>query len=368
MQRARGFTLIELMIAGVLSAIVVFAGFIALTGLQRSGARQTEADETVGRARLAMEIIARDIRSAGDSLDLLGTPCIDAAKAYPDRTFQCPAILEPHPWRIVIARNAWTDAAGTGPGRYLDTDRPPATTRLFHEWPENVVLYQFVTDQTGPKTFGDGRKGYLGRIERVLNPFGFKRGTVASLPQTTVLLENVLLDDRMREKPDGTDSDRRYHHSLFMYQVLTTSAYFVGSLSTRDTSAAADAFLTPPLRFFAPGSAGSLNSAEPYLPDHDASIVGLDPYEGADPTPYTAGLLATGSKGFKASDPDSDLRLLLDRSLIRTVRIAFKVVGPERTDNTTGLDLDGNPANGRANVYAFETTAEIKPLAPFTVP
>lgn len=364
MRREHGFTLIELMIAGVLSAVVVFGAFFALTGLQRSGARQTERDEVVSAARLAMELITRDIRSAGDSLDLLGTPCLPSTNAHPDRTFECPAILEPHPWRIALARNGWTDAAGTGPGRNRTTDLPPLSTRAFAKWPENVVMYRFVPYGDGSiRTFGDGRRGYLGRIERVLNPYDFPRGTTASSAQTTVLLENVLLDDRMREKPDGSAVDPRYDHALFMFQVLTTKDKFVGALSSRDTSAASDAFLTPPMRFFAPGSPGNLVKVAPYMPDHVADVVGLD----TEATSNTS-LLKTGSKGLKASVRDSDLRLVLDRSLIRTVRVAFKVVGPERTDDATGLDLDDNAANGTARVYAFESTAELKPLAQFTVP
>jgi type II secretory pathway pseudopilin PulG len=363
-RRDRGFTLLELILAGSLSAVVVFAGFVALTGLQRSGARQTEADEVVGRARLAMEIMSRDIRSAGDSLDLLDTPCIPAASAHADRTFQCPAILEPHPWRIAIARNAWTDSTGTGPGRYRDTDLPPDPTRLFDRWPENVVLYQFVPYQPGERTFSDGRHGYLGRIERVLNPFDFPRGTTSSTAQTTVLLENVLLDDRMREKPDGSDVDHRYDHALFLFQVLTTKDKFVGhpDISGRTTSAASNAFLTPPIRFFPATSPGDLVKTAPYMPDHEGEVVGV-----FKDTTARDGLLATGSKEMKASQPDSDLRLILDRSLIRTVRIAFKVVGPERPEQTTGLDVDtGRP--GTAVVYSFETTAELKPLAQYTVP
>lgn len=366
MRRDRGFTLIELMIAGVLSAVVVMGGFIALTGLQRSGARQTEADEVVAGARLAMELIARDVRSAGDSLDLLGTPCLPTTDSHPDRTFQCPAILEPHPWRMIIARNAWTNAAGTGPASDRTTDIPPVSTREFGKWPENVVMYRFVPYGDGTqKTFGDGRHGYLGRIERVVNPFGFPRNTTASAAQITVLLDNVLLDDRMREKPDGTEVDHRYDFSLFLFQVLTTKDKFVGSLSSRDTSAADDAFLTPPLRFFPPSSPGNLVTVSPYMPNRVAAIVGLD----ADTTSHEGLLKGAGvSKGMNPGQRDSDLRLILDRSEIRTVRIAFKVVGPERTDHTTGLDLDGNAANGRARVYAFESTAELKPLAPFTVP
>jgi type II secretory pathway pseudopilin PulG len=363
--RDRGFTLIELMIAGLLSAVVVFGAFLALTGLQRSGARQTEADEVVGRARVAMEIIARDVRSAGDSLDLLDTPCLDPADAHPDRTFQCPAILEPHPWRIVLARNAWTDHTGTKPALYRDDDLPPAANRVFATWPENVVLYQFVPYGTDPTTFTDGRIGYLGRIERVVNPFDFPRGTAAETARTTVLLENVLLDNRMREKPDGTEVDARYDHALFLFQVLTTKDKFVGdsAISGRNSSALDSAFLTPPMRFFPAEPPATLEKASPYMPDHPAEVVGLE----KDATSHAA-LLATNSKGLRASEPESDLRLVLDRSLIRTVRIAFKVVGPERTDVTTGLDVDGEPANGTAPVYAFETTAELKALAQFTVP
>ncbi len=364
----RGFTLIELMVAGVLSAVVVFGAFVALTSIQRSGLRQTESDAVVGEARLAMELIARDVRNAGDSLDLLPENCVGAF-AHATANYRCPAVLEPHPWRLALARNAWRSSSGAPQGRRRTDDLPPPTNRNFEDEPENVILYRFVPDgEVRDLTDSDGvtRQGVLGRIERVVNPYGFKRPAEASAApaQVSVLLENVLLDNRMRINPaDPTEIDHRYDFSLFLYQVLTTAGEFAGDadLVGRPTGLAR-AFLTPPLRFFPASLPAALNTAKPYAPDHAAEVVGLEKttksYEG----------LLTGSTKMDASDPTSDLRLVLDRNRIRTVRIAFKVVGAEHPDVTDGLDLDGNPANGRARVWDFETVAEIKPLSLFTAP
>jgi hypothetical protein len=62
----------------------------------------------------------------------------------------------------------------------------------------------------------------------------------------------------------------------------------------------------------------------------------------------------------------SQLRYLLDRNRIRTVRVAFKVAAPrERANVREGIDLDGDPANGTAQLYSFETIVELKPLSRF---
>lgn len=367
MRRDSGFTLVELMIAGLLSALVVFGGFVALSSVQRSSQRQTAADGLVSGGRLAMELMARDIRSAGDSLDLLPTPCLGTV-AHANRNFQCPAILEPHPWRVVIARNAW----GVGPdGIRGTTDDVPDVTTAFDRKPENVVAYEFQYDSvyhpTGTiKTFTDGRKGWLGRIVRIDNPFLFPGGE--GTPTTTVLLENVLLDDRMREGPNG-EVDRRYGLALFLYQLLTSSNELVGDLSTRATTAG-DAFLTPPLRLFTTATPLAFRTDPPYMPDYPSArleIVGLDDTP-ASSTSSRTGLMRSSSQGMVASTKTSDLRLILDRNRIRTVRIAFKVVGHEQVGLTTGIDLDDNPATGLAPVFGFETTAEIKPLAHFLTP
>ena len=362
MRNDRGFTLIELMIASTMAVIVVMGGFVALTSLQKNAARQAEAEEIVSTARVALEIMARDIRFAGDALELLpGDHCLDATYRHPsfNPAFKCPAVLEAHPWQIILARNAWASSSG-GRSRSELTDVAPSTTRAFNAEPENVVMYRFVEKEhhTGLKDAdGTTRDAYIGRIERVVNPYGF----AGQEPQTTVLLDNVMLDDRMRTNPaDPSQVDSRYDHSLFMYQVLTKSDEFAGDLSTRTTSTGGP-FLTPPLRFFRIGDPGALKTTPPYAADHEAQVVGLD----AASSTYT-GLLRTSSNGMKASTMVSDLRLILDQGRIRTVRIAFKVLGPEHDYNKDGVAPDGNLANGTAQVYAFETTAEIKPLALYT--
>ena len=358
MRNARGFTLLELTIAGAASVVVVLTAFVALSALQRSSTRQSEADQVVSEGRLALEVIARDIRSAGDALDLLPTFCVEDADRQDDAPFSCPVVLEPHPWRVILARNAWS-AAGGGRSRSELGDDPPPLIRTFVEEPQNAVAYRFVpTREIAALADGSGatRQAWLGRIERVVNPFGFPVGTGAS-PVVSVLLENVLLDDRMRTNPaDESDIDHRYDFSLFMYQVLTATGEFQGAIAARTTSTGGP-FLTPPLRFFPIGDPGDFEVASPWAKDFDAEVVGLE----ADDKSYE-GLLATASAGMKASEKDSDLRLVLDRNRIRAIRVAFKVVGPERPDIIDGVDLDPD-VPGTARVYAFETTAEIKPLA-----
>lgn len=357
----RGFSLIELTIAGSASIVVVMTAFVALSALQRSGSRQAQAEEVVSGARLAMEVIARDIRSAGDALDLLPSTCLDAAH-HIDVTpmpFSCPVILEPHPWRIILARNAWTAADGTRSIYEVD-DEPPPDTRAFAEEAENVVMYRFIRKQALP-TLADGaggtRSAHLGRIERVVNPFSFPTGGVAAAPSVTVLLDNVLLDDRMRANPaDPTDIDHRYDHALFMYQVLTETGELLGPVGDRVT-ATGGPYLTPPLRFFPIGPPAAQKNVSPWAADFAAQVVGLE----ADTTAHT-GLLRTGSAGMLASNRDSDLRVILDRNRIRAVRVAFKVVGPERTDIVDGVDIDPS-VPGTARIYEFETSVEIKPLA-----
>ncbi|AKU90305.1 PilW family protein [Vulgatibacter incomptus] len=358
MGRSRGFTLIELTVAGTMSLLVIAGGFLTLTTLQRTAARQAEINDLTSSARLAMELMARDIRGAGDSYAMLPGDCI--AQLHPASEFNCPAIVDAHPWQVVIGRNTWVGSDDL-PSRGRTGDTPPSTARPFDQEPENVVAYRFVPRSTTPATLGDGRRGYLGRIERVLNPFAFFRGTNPSPSETVVVLDNVLLDDQMRPNPvDPSEIDHRYDHSLFMYQVLTRSGQFTGSLSARTTTLN-NAFLTPPLRFFAPGDPGAFEPAPPYAPNRPAQIVGLEPGNTSAPQ-----LLATGSAGMQASNANSDLRMVLDRNRIRTVRISFKVVGPERRDVHDGLDLDGDPSNGTARVFAFETTVELKALAHFT--
>jgi len=66
----RGFTLIELMIALVVTSIIVIAGFYVLTTTDRSTKANEQAANTQQNARLAMELIARDVKLAGFRMPL----------------------------------------------------------------------------------------------------------------------------------------------------------------------------------------------------------------------------------------------------------------------------------------------------------
>lgn len=358
---ARGFTLIELLVAGTISLLLVAGAFGIVTHVQRTSLRQAEASERVAAARVAMEAMARDLRGAGDALDLLPAPCL-GDKGFAPTDALCPALLDAHPWRVAIARNVWVDADGDG-STWSAADSLPPPARRFEQEPRNVVTYRFVPrEDAEPRPMrggvGGSRSGVLGRIERVENPFGF----VGEAPRVTVLLDGVLLDDRMRSDPqDPGRTDPRYDHALFLYRVAARSGELAGALGTRSTSLGG-AFLSPPLRFFAPAPPPPYTAAAPWLGAAYADakqIVGL----GADATPAQR-LLAAGTGSLDPTDPTSDLRAVLDRNRIRAVRIAFKVVDErEKPDLAGGLDLDGNPANGTARVHAFETTVELKVLA-----
>jgi len=359
MRASRGFTLLELMIAGTISLLVVAGAFALVTEIQRTSASQAAAAERVSAARVAMEAMARDIRGAGDALDLLPAPCL-GDKGYIPTDHLCPALLDAHPWRIAIARNAWVDADGDGSIWGLDDTMPPLG-RHFDTEPNNVVAYRFVPDGGDAPVelkggVGGSRKGVLGRIERVLNPFGF----AGQDPQVTVLLERVLLDDRMRTDPlSPSGTDPRYAFSLFMYRVATRSGELSGKLGARTTSLG-DFFLTPPLRFFKPKSPPDYTNAAPWIAaGYEKEIVGLE--EDGD---EVTRLLTAGTGAIDPTNPSSDFRFLLDRNRVRAVRIAFNVVDEqERRDVTDGLDLDGDPSNGTARVHAFETTVELKVLS-----
>lgn len=378
MNRSRGFTLLELMIAGTVSLVVVLGGFAALNSIQHASARQQEADEIVGAARVAMEVMARDLRTAGDSINRLPQACLGAAATFTPTLWNCAAVLDPHPWRVTIARNAWVDN-GTTPdaSRFSTNDTPPPAARLFDDDPENAVTFRFVpyAGWTVPKDIGHGRKGVLGRIERVGNPFSFKLGGVPQPPSVAVLLDNVVLDDAMRFNPaNAAEIDHRYDNALFMYQLLTKKGEFWGNaaLVGRNTTAG-DWFLTPPMNLFKPLNVPAAYPADvtgpPYMPTtgYVQSGLGLN----TDTTAVTsivkaplAGTAPTGS--MNAGVPASQLRYLLDRNRIRTVRVSFKVAAPrERRDVTDGFDLDNNPANGTAQLYSFETIVELKPLSRF---
>jgi prepilin-type N-terminal cleavage/methylation domain-containing protein len=344
-----GFTLIELMIASTLSALVVFAAFISLTGVQVASATQNRTVDLVSQGRIALELIGKDVRGAGDSVNDLPAPCLGAL-ADMDSEWGCPAVLEPHPWRVVLAKNAWAPGAD---GILGTTDDVPDASTAFDQKPANVVAYEF-QPKTELTEFADGRSGYIGRIVRIENPLRFPGGKGTST--TTVVLENVLLDDRMTVDPAAPGTgDPRTAHALFLYGVLSnTPGEFTGDETFVNRTTRTGSFLLPPVRFFTiPGTAlPALPTTPPFRPDHDFEIVGLK----ADGTAQEA----------LQPDVDNDdaLAFVLARNRIRTVRVAFKVVGAEDDPSFTGgLDLDPDAA-GTAPLYPFEGTFELKVFAP----
>jgi prepilin-type N-terminal cleavage/methylation domain-containing protein len=344
-----GFTLVELMIASTLSALVVFGAFIALTGVQVASATQNRTVDLVSQGRIALELIGKDVRGAGDSVNDLPAPCLGTA-ADPESEWGCPAVLEPHPWRVVLARNAWAPGAD---GILGTTDDVPDAATAFDQKPANVVAYEF-QPKTELTTFADGRKGYIGRVVRIENPLRFPGGKGTAT--TTVLLENVLLDDRMTVDPAAPDTaDPRTAHALFLYGVLSNEPNeFAGDETFVDRATRTGSFLLPPVRFFAiPDEAlPALSTTPPFRPTHDFEIVGLK----ADGTAQTSlQSLVTN---------EESLSFILARNRIRTVRVAFKVVGAEDDPSFTGgLDLDAD-APGTAPLYPFESTFELKVFAP----
>lgn len=83
--RQSGFTLIEIMVTLVVFAIVVGALALVVINFGRSKDRTTQRAETVQGARAALDLIARDIRSAGYGADVnSGSP--QPAIAYVDST------------------------------------------------------------------------------------------------------------------------------------------------------------------------------------------------------------------------------------------------------------------------------------------
>lgn len=344
MARSRGFTLLELLIAGTIAAIVALGGFLAMAHVQDAAADQRRISELVSEARLALELIGRDVRSAGDSLEMLPAHCLGGLEAA-GTPYLCAAVLDPHPWRLTLARNTWEP----GEDGVLSTMDDRAPQLAFELNPANVVTYQFVPDG-GVRSFGSGEhQGVVGRLERVVNPFQF-----ANAPrEVTVLLDRIVLDNRMRVNPaDPTQSDARYDYSLFMYQLLSVaSGEYAGDEAYTKRTTRHTSFLLPPVRFFDPlgdyETYQDSTPARPWLPDYDGpKIVGLK-----GPTDQ---LLAAGTSF------DEDLRYVLDYNRIRTVRVAFMVVDtredPELHD---GIDLDPDHP-GTARVFPFETTVELK--------
>ena len=66
----RGFTLIELMIALVITTVIVAAGYTILTTTHKASISNERAVGTQQNVRVAMELIAKDIKQAGFGMPL----------------------------------------------------------------------------------------------------------------------------------------------------------------------------------------------------------------------------------------------------------------------------------------------------------
>jgi len=335
--------MLELLVAGTVSTIVIGFAIMTIARIQTANAAQRKDIELASQARLAMELIGRDIRGAADAVQFLPYHCI-AGMQSPGTPDGCAAILDPHSWRITLARNAWITPAGATPGTEQDT----ISSLPFNQNPDNVVTYQFVPR----RTVLDGT-GVIGHIERIRNPFGF----MGEEPQVSILLDNVLLDERMKLDASGSDSNPIYDHALFLYQLLSlTPNEYVGDPEIVARVAARGSFLLPPMRFYAVPNPldtplPAIETAPPYLGAYPVDIYGLDPESVLAPTTP----LQSTNGSF-----DADMRYILDWNRIRAVRVAFKVV--EATEDplyTSGLDLDPD-IPGTSRVFPAEAVFEVK--------
>lgn len=349
----RGFTLIEVMIAGAISLMVIMGAFVAMNRAHRTSTAQDRTVELASQGRLVMELIGRDIRTAGDSVQFLPAHCLThpvtgARNESPGAPFGCPAIMEPHPWRLTMSRYVW-DAGPDGIPFTADDQLP---TNPFWTEPQNVVSYQFVPKQRIAR--GD-YVAFVGQLQRVVNPFGFD----GQDPEVTILLDNVLVDNRMLVSPDGSQRDPRRDFAVFMYRILSVrSGEYSGLAAFTQRSTRQGSFILPPVRFFEfPDFADVDDWAEnqkglapPYLPaGYQPEIVGLQ----ADASPVAT--LRASSAGFA-----DDLRYVLDFNRIRAVNVSFKLV--EKRDDPDyhgGIDLDPDRP-GTARVIQVESLFELK--------
>lgn len=350
LSRPRGFTLIELSVAGAISLIVVMGAFVWINHASSASTAQGRTTEIISQGRLVLDLIGREIREAGDSVQLLPAHCMGASQPV-NPQFGCAAILDPHPWRITLARYAW----GPGPDGIESTADDTFPMGDFIDDGRNVVTLRFVP-RGGIEDLGPARRGYVGRIERVQNPFAFG----GEAPRVDVLLDRVVLDDRMSASPDGAQVDHRSDFALFRYQIMSTFAgEYAGVDAYTQRTTREGSFLLPPMRFFAlPADPmawlADVATVPPYLPaGYQQEIVGLG--EGA----ATTSALRPG-KPFA-----TDLRYVLDFNRIRAVRVSFKVA--ERWDDpgfAGGVDLDPERP-GTAREALLESTFELKALASF---
>lgn len=353
MRSARGFTILELLVAAAISLFVIAGAFVAMNRAHRTFVTQDRAVDLASQARLVMELIGRDIRNAGDSVQFLPEHCLvdpatGAAHQTPGAPFGCPAILEPHPWRVTLTRYMWDPGADNIP--FTADDQ--LGNAIFSANPQNVVAYQFVPRQE----FADGDyRAFIGHLEQVVNPFGF----AGQAPTRTILLDNVLVDNRMLVSPDGSERDPRRDFAVFMYRILSVrSGEYHGDPAFTQRATRQGSFILPPVRFFefpdladVPAWAtNQQNLGPPYLPaGYAPEIVGLH----ADT--QTVNSLRTSGANFA-----TDLRYVLDFNRIRAVNVSFKVVEPrDDPEHLTGIDLDPD-APGTARVLQVESTFELK--------
>lgn len=343
----RGFTLLEVILAAAISLLVIGGAFVALSRAHQTSIAQDRNVDLASQARLALELIGRDIRNAGDSVQFLPAHCLEGTQAS-GAPFGCPAILEPHPWRLTMSRYTW-DA---GPDGIRLTADDQLGSSPFDDDGENVVSYQFVPRV---RWSDDDHDGYLGRLERIVNPYGFGGAD----PEVTLLLDNVFVDNRMLVSPDGTERDPRRDYAVFMYRILSvTSGEYSGHDAYTKRSTEQGSFILPPMRFFEFPDIASIDTwatnqdglTPPYLPaGYTAEMVGLQPDDS------TVASLRSTSSGF-----DADLRYVLDYNRIRAVHVSLKLVeAREDMNHHGGLDLDPDRP-GTARVIQVESTFELK--------
>lgn len=414
-QRSRGFTLLELIIAGGLAGIIAVAAFAAVTNMQQATGTQMEATSVFSSGRFGLDMMLRDIRMAGDSNELFANYCIrDPAMRHPNTLYACPAILEAHPWRIVLAMNNWAPAAA-GVGIDINSPfavgaTPPTRASMLWDRPDNMVAYEFVPlidadfpietlQVRNPAGTNDFQRDVIrGRIDRIVNPFGLDTagGFNVLPPQRSVLVENVVLDNAMRCNPlnpensnDPDACDPRFDHALFGYRLLARQNTLV---ETAGRTTSSTMFLSPPLNFYAPGRPAFQFGVD--APTDGLTFAGLP--TAAEVRGLKAGAVPAGdgirlyddtvaeldgftresmadalvaADPFNPTIPNSVIRLIYDRQRIRAVRVSFKVYsGREDPNYRLGLNLDDQDAAapqvttglGTSPLFQFESEAELK--------
>lgn len=295
-----------------------------------------------------MEFIGGDIRSAGDAINYLPDWCL-RPHHDPESEWSCPAILDAHPWRITLARNAWQP----GPdGIHGTTDDTPNNLVGFQSNRENVVTYEYRpagARQSGP----GGHQFYRGRLVRIEDPFGFGG---AGSRRETVLADDVVVDNRMVVDPENPSAnDERFDFAVFTYRLLSTRpGEFQGDEAIVARSTRRGAFLLPPVSFFVAGSDLPVPpTVSPYRPTYANPGFTGSKRQGTGRAP---GLL----QGSTPAEFEKDLAFILAHNRIRAVRVAFKTVtGDERAGYTDGVDLD--PARpGTAPTVLLESTFDVK--------